>query len=120
MIQREGKKSLASELRHWVWIQEKTPRSDGQGGEYNEWSDKYYVPAAVYPFKAMQKFEYQSINVEATHLVKIRGMVPITENHQIKFQERVSDTITKDRIFEILSIEDFQEQHVLKFVTCKE
>jgi SPP1 family predicted phage head-tail adaptor len=110
-MNREGKKSLASEARHYIIIQTITQTSDGEGGFTDTWTDSSTISAAIYPIKAEQQFKYKSLNVEATHYVKIRGDLVITEKNRIKFRAR---------FFEILTVENIQERGIEKFLVCKE
>jgi SPP1 family predicted phage head-tail adaptor len=77
MIDRQVKKTLASEFKHRVTIQELTITPDGEGGFSESWNDTSVVYAAVYPMSAKQLMEYKTIGVEATHIIKIRGDVDI-------------------------------------------
>jgi head-tail adaptor len=70
------------------------------------------LPAAISPIQARQQFENKSVGVDATHLIKIRGLESIDEkNDRFLFGTRV---------FEILAVEDIQERGVVKVITCKE
>ena len=112
MIEKEGKKSLATELRHRVDIQERVSVTDGEGGFVATWETTISnTPAAIYPIQAKQVWAYRAINVTATHLLKMRGYTQISENSRIVF---------KGRIFEILTEENIQEQDYVLILTCKE
>lgn len=111
MFEREPKKTLASQMQHYVTIQAKVSTTDGEGSFSENWQDVKTVSAAVLPMKATQQFQYKSINVDATHLVKIRGEIAVTEQNRIKWGTRY---------FEILTIEDIQERGVFKMLTCLE
>ncbi len=110
-MDRQNKKSLATVLRHRLELQTKQPVSDGEGGFIEEYTTTYSFWGSLDPIKATQVFEYRSINVDATHLVKARGELTITNTQRIKFGTRY---------FEILYVEDIQERSILKVVTCKE
>jgi SPP1 family predicted phage head-tail adaptor len=112
MMERQGKKSFASEARHKIDIQCKTYNPDGEGGGDMAWTTIHpNVSAAIYPIRASQVFEYKSIGVDATHLIKTRAYIPISEKDRILFQ---------GRIFEILTIENLQESNYINVITCKE
>lgn len=111
MFDREPKKSLASQMQHYVVIQTKVSTTDGEGGFSENWSTDATVAAAVLPIQARQQFAYKSINVEATHLIKVRAEVAVTELNRIRWGSRV---------FEILTVEDIQERGVVKIITCLE
>lgn len=106
-----AKKTLASQLRHRVSIQSRTDVSDGEGGQEVSWSTDSTVYAAIYPTSASQVWEYRTVNVEATHVVKLRGYVTISEENRILFGSRV---------FEVLTVENYQERDFTQVVTCKE
>jgi len=108
------KKTLASECRHYVYIQRRTDADDGEGGYTVSWSSIKRIAAAIYPIRAIQRFEFQSVDVEATHIIKIRGKIEnLTEVDRIYWG-------VKEKIFEILTIENVQEQDWVKVITCKE
>jgi SPP1 family predicted phage head-tail adaptor len=113
MMEREVKfKSFASEAQHRVSVQVKNPTADGEGGFRESWSDVYTnISAAIIPIRAQKVFELRSVNVDATHFVKLNGYITITELHRIKYGSR---------IFEVLTVEDLQERDFIKWVTCKE
>jgi len=111
---RKGKKTLATECRHYVYIQRKTNVDDGEGGNIVTWSSIKRIAAAIYPIRAIQRFEFQSVDVEATHIIRIRGDIDIlTEVDRIYWG-------IKEKVFEILTIENVQEQNWVKIITCKE
>lgn len=116
MPDRIGKKGMATEARHYGYIQAATPTDDGRGGEALVWAATHVAPHAlsVSPISARQIAEYASINVEATHIIKIRAEITITELNRIQV------TTLSNRIFEVLTVEDIQERGILKFITCKE
>ena len=111
--ERRWRKTLATECRHYIAIQSKTKTSDGEGGFYESWGTVKHVAAAIYPIRADQVMEYRSLNVEATHIIKIRGKIELTEVDRFYWS-------VKDKIFEILTIENIQEQDWVKLITCKE
>lgn len=109
---REKKKGFASVLCHRVDIQTETRTADGEGGYTAGWSTLMAnVPASVDPIQARQQFQYKSVNVDATHWIKMRGEITIAEKDQI---------VWGSRTFEILTIENINENGVLKFITTKE
>ena len=110
-MDRQGKKSLATELRHYVYLQHSTVVKDNEGGFTVSWHTFKRCSCAIYPLRAEQIFQYRSINVEATHLIKMRGYISLTDKDRILFD---------GRIFEILTIENIQEKDVVKYITCKE
>lgn len=120
MIPRQGRKTLASEAKHQVIIQVRSLAHDGEGGfveTYTSQSTTATPPvvikrwAAVCPLQAWQLTNYKSVNVEASHMIKIRGSVTINESDRILFGARE---------FEVLTVEDIQERGVMKVCLCKE
>jgi SPP1 family predicted phage head-tail adaptor len=111
MMEREGKKTLATELRYQVWVQSKVISPDGEGGQIETWKNVRQFFAAIDPIQARQQFAYKSISVEATHLIKVRGGSAILETDRIEWSGRT---------FEILTIENIQERSIVKVITCKE
>jgi head-tail adaptor len=56
-----------------VTFLEKAMVPDGEGGFTEGWVDVYTCWAKVVSIKAEQQFEFNSVGVEATHRVEIRG-----------------------------------------------
>ena len=108
---RKGKKSLATEARHRISFQTFTTVGDGEGGFTNTWSTAQTVWAAIYPIKASQMFEYNTVNEEITHIIKLRGYIVINSTMRILFGTR---------IFEILTTENLQERDFVQVLACKE
>lgn len=109
---REGKKTLATQCCNYVYVQTLTRSSDGEGGFTQSWTTGRMLPAAISPIQARQQFENRSVGVDATHLIKIRGLEDIDEkNDRFLFGSRV---------FEILTVENIQERDIVKVITCKE
>jgi len=112
MMEREARKSLASRQHHYITIQTRTRTADGEGGFTETWADGDTIPAAIYPIQARQQFEYDTINVHATHRIEVRGLVSVSETaNRIKYGTRY---------FEILTVENIQERDVVNVITCNE
>jgi head-tail adaptor len=114
MYPREAKKALASQMQHYVYIQTRTRTSDGEGGYTDTWTTtSSAIPAAISPIQARQLYQFRSIDVDATHLIRMRGRTTIDDSgiYQILFGERV---------FEVLTVENIQERNFEKVITCKE
>lgn len=112
MYERQNKKTLASVLRHRVTIQTATITLDGEGGDLQTWTDTITnAPASVDPIQARQQYLNRAVNVDATHVIKMRGDVTVVETQRIKWGSRV---------FEILTIEDIGEIGALQWITTKE
>jgi SPP1 family predicted phage head-tail adaptor len=110
-MNREGKKTLTTEMRHRVTIQACTRTADGEGGFSQSWVDSSTVWAAIYPMREAQVFEYRSVGVDASHIVKVRGDVPVAEKDRVVFGSRV---------FEVLTVADVQERGIVKIISCME
>lgn len=110
-MKRYSKKTPSTYLKHSITIKSKVKVSDGEGGFDETLKNISNVFASVDPLKAEKKAELKSINVDATHLIKVRGYTIISENDIIYFN---------DREFEVLTIENIQERDFLKFIYCKE
>jgi len=111
LLSREGKKTIATEARCWIEIQRVTYSPDSEGGFTKSWALVTNCFSAIYPIKAIQRYEYKTINVEATHYFKIRGYIDCQETDRICFN---------GRYFEVLTIENIQENNLLLFIVCKE
>lgn len=79
-MKREGQKTQSSNAKHIVTIKYRTQVSDGEGGFNITWVNRYNVWAEICPISASQKFEYSSINVDATHRIKIYGNLTFQSN----------------------------------------
>ena len=112
-LRRISKKSLSTQTRSYAYIQTLTPTADSRGGETKAWANTPDALQAmgISPLTAKQIYEYRTLNVEATHFIKIRGEVAATELNRILFGTRE---------FEILTVEDIQERGIVKWLTCKE
>ncbi len=113
MIERTHKKTLATRARHQVYIQARTVVRDEEGGFRDGWANTTSTPiwAEIAPIQARQQAEYKSINVDATHLVRIDGLLQVAEKDRVTFG---------GRIFEVLTVENLQERNVEKVLTCLE
>lgn len=110
-MDRQGKKSLATRLRFYVWIQSKVIEPDGEGGQTEAWKNTKQVFASIDPIQARQQEAYKSISVEATHLIGVRGTTALLETDRIEWN---------GRIFDVLYVENIQERDIAKVATCKE
>lgn len=90
MISREPKKSYTSNMKYRITFQANFSTTDGEGGFDNSWVDIQTVWAEVSPIYASQRFEYKSVNVDATHRIKIRGGFIVDDDTT----KMVSDTWT--------------------------
>ena len=113
-LKRFSKKSLSTKSRGYGFIQTLVSTPDGRGGEIKTWENDTPDPHSmeISSLNAVQVSEYQTINVEVTHLIKVRGEIQINTLQQI-------ETIN-GRIFEVKTVEDIQDRGIVKWVMCKE
>ena len=98
-------------LNKRITIQQNVETDNGRGGFTESWEDVGTYWAEIKPLFAKQIFEYRSLNVHATHQIKVRANVIIDEDDQI---------IYGSRTFEVLTVENESESEVVKWVICKE
>jgi SPP1 family predicted phage head-tail adaptor len=110
-MNRESKKTLTTRKRHGIYVQTKTSVDDCEGGFIDTWTSGSLIWAEVSPMQAKQVFQYKSISVDATHLIRVDGYVEVPENSRILFD---------GRYFEVLVVENIQELDFEKVITCKE
>jgi SPP1 family predicted phage head-tail adaptor len=99
------------EYRHRITIQEKGMTPDGEGGWEEGWNDLQTVWAKIEPIQARQQYQFNSVGVDASHRIKVRGGVAVKEEHQILFGTRT---------FEIKTIENIEERGIELVITCRE
>ena len=98
-------------LRHKITIQEYTASRDSFGAEVEGWSDKASVFASVTPMSGKEYFASQQLNAEVTTKITIRYLAGITPKMRVMFG---------NRIFEILSVLNFEERKIELNLMCKE
>lgn len=113
MLVRREQKTLSSRATHQVTIQTRAQIPDGEGGFSDGWLNRNSQPvwSEIEPMQAKQSFEYRTIGVDATHFIKVDGLIEVEEQDRILYG---------DRIFEILTIENLKERNAEKFITCLE
>lgn len=79
-MKRQGNKSQQTNARHLITIQYRIMVSDNEGGFTENWYERKNVWAEICPIMAKQVFEYASINVHATHRIKILGNLNFQTN----------------------------------------
>lgn len=79
-MRRQGNKTQQTNARNIVTIRYRVMTPDNEGGHTETWFDRRNVWAEVCPMSAKQLFEYKSINVEATHRIKILGNLSFQKN----------------------------------------
>lgn len=101
----------AGELNHRIALQKVTKTKDEEGNFNDVWATVQTCWARVKPMSSKQKTEYKSVEVEATHLIKVRGSITVEESYQVLFKERE---------FEILTVDDEKEMGIAKWIVTKE
>lgn len=79
-MKRQGTKTQQTNARNLVTIRYRVMVPDGEGGHNETWYDRRNVWAEICPIMAKQVFEYASINVHASHLIKILGNLNFQTN----------------------------------------
>lgn len=79
-MRREGRKSQQTNARNLITIKYRVMVSDNEGGYIETWFDRRNIWAEICPITAKQLFEYASINVHATHRIKILGDLSFQTN----------------------------------------
>lgn len=81
-------------------------------GEVNkEWTTFFTTRASIRPISGREFYQAESINSEVTHKVNLRYIEGIKSDMRIKFGNRV---------FEIISVINFEERNIELQVLCKE
>jgi hypothetical protein len=83
LSERQLNTKLINQAKHRIVFQQKTKTSDGEGGFNESWTDFLYRWAEILPIRALQKFTFESVNVEATHYVKTRGYLSLPDRSAI-------------------------------------
>jgi len=105
-------KSLASETSVYGFLREPVHYDDARGGVetvYENTTDSP-MPMGIVQMSARQVYELKTINVDATHVIKIR-YAEVNESWRIKVGARD---------FEVLTVEDIQDRGIVRWVTCRE
>lgn len=74
---RTSARKLIETANHRVWFQQPIKTRDGIGGFTTVWESFLPRYVAIQPMTADQQFKYRSVNVDATHIVKVRGYLDI-------------------------------------------
>lgn len=124
-LKRFSTRSLSTQTRGLGFIQRitgytKTDQSEQIEVWGNTTVDPHYM--SIEPFSPKQIDDYRSINVEADHLVKIRGEIDIIEKDRILTpEEKEGEVVIKaKRIFEVKTVRNIQDRGIVKHVVCKE
>ena len=118
MLQRVPNKSHASNAKQYGYIQTSSYVSDGEGGNVVTWANSSPIIAMVItPINAIRKSELRTFNVDATHYIRIRGLIEFSELNRIFYHDPIRN---KDRVFRVTSGEDIQMQGVETFIVAIE
>jgi SPP1 family predicted phage head-tail adaptor len=98
-------------LRHKIIIQEYSASRDSFGAEVQNWTDKASVFASVTPVSGKEYFAAQQWNAEVTTKITMRYLSDISPKMRVLFD---------NRIFEILSVLNFEERNIELNLMCKE
>ena len=98
-------------LRHKITIQEYSATRDSFGAQIEGWNDKASVFASVTPICGKEYFASQQLNAEVTTKITIRYLAGITPKMRVMFG---------NRIFDILSVLNFEERNIELNLMCKE
>lgn len=79
-MKRNPEKDLIQIANKRVTFKQPVRVKDGEGGFTIGWT--FFLPrwAAVLPIRALQKFEFKTIKVEATHYIKTRGYLGLPDS----------------------------------------
>jgi len=102
----------AGKLNKRIVIQKTIEEHDSDGGLTESWEDVKKCWAEIKPLGGKQVFEYRSLNVKASHRIKVRANIEVEEYYRICYQ--------RNRYFEVLTVEDEDEAGVVKWVICQE
>jgi len=114
LTRHEKRKSLASRSRHYVDFQSKTETPDGEGGFTEVWADisgATQIPCEILPIRAERIAEMRSLNIEATHYLRVRSNIPV---------EEIGRAVFGSRYFYIKTLEDIQTRGIEQFMIAEE
>ncbi|MCP8969721.1 phage head closure protein [Ectobacillus ponti] len=99
------------EFRHVITFQDRAAANTF--GENDAWTDVLTARAAIYPVSGKEYFTADRVTSEVTHKISMRYMpgTSISPDMRILFQ---------GRIFQIVSVINFQERNVMLQLMCKE
>lgn len=98
-------------LRHRVALQAYTASRDSFGAETQEWSDTANVWASIEPVSGKEYFSSKQLNAEITTKITIRYLKDISPKMRVVFE---------GRIYEIISVINFEEKNISLTLMCKE
>jgi hypothetical protein len=112
--------SLSTESNTYGYIQSCVAKGDGAGGVTDgEWTNTSPNPHAfaLIPTSSSQVWEDKTVNVKATHIVKMRFEIPVSQLDRITVDPGGGKPL---RIFEILDVDDIQGRGIVNWIVTKE
>jgi len=112
-------RSLSTESNTYGFIQSCVSVSDASGSIVDEWTNTSPNPHAfaLIPKASLQVWEQKTIDVRATHLVKMRFEIPVSQLNRITVDPGGGKPL---RILEILYVDDIQGRGIVNWVVVKE
>jgi SPP1 family predicted phage head-tail adaptor len=99
------------EFRHIITFQKETNIENAYGETDNIWEDVLQTRGGIYPISGKEFYAAERVNSELSHKVNMRYVPNITPDLRINFE---------GRIFQIISVINFQERNVELQLLCKE
>jgi SPP1 family predicted phage head-tail adaptor len=109
--QRTWRRSKISDFRHRLQFQEKMTVKDEEGNSVTKWNTVFTVWGSVEGLRGREYLAAGALSSEATYRIRIRYRKGVRTNMRILYGERV---------FEIESVIDINEEHKEIEIMCKE
>jgi len=102
----------AGEMRHRITIQANNPTPDPANQMIDNWSNWLCRWAKIESSEGSQLVQAEQLRNDCTHVITLRYLATLSPRiHQIVFQSRV---------FNLLSVVNFEERNILSVCQCKE
>jgi len=90
-------------LRHKIWIQQKSLTSDGMGSYTETWSDLLPWRAGIWPLKSRERLDAMKNELQVDHKIMMRHprLIDITADMRIKWLDHITN---ENKYFNIVSI----------------
>ncbi len=102
---------MIGNLRHRITLQKPVIIKDSIGQEVEEWREVATVWASVEPLSGKEYFNAQQVNSEISNKIIIRYINDLSSQWVVQFG---------DRIFNILSVINFEERNIYLQLLCSE
>ncbi|EZP75007.1 phage head-tail adaptor [Parageobacillus genomosp. 1] len=109
--QRTWRRSKISDFRHRLHFQEKKTVKDDEGNSVTQWNTVFTVWGSVEGLRGREYLAAGALSSEATYRIRIRYRKGVRPSMRILYEERV---------FEIESVIDINEEHKEIEIMCKE